>query len=192
MDKKNSFKIYVYAIISVLSFIAVCVGTSIAFFTLGSGKDTEVKLKSADVFAVFEAENSIKNDNIVPGFEDELIFSIVNVSKEENVYGNYTLKWEILSNEIDDDAFGYTLEGTSYRNDQNIPDSDNNHVVQVPVMRRVPASNSNTIIGTGIINTGVTHKYKLKLMFLETGENQDNLQNKKFDGKVMAVGDPNI
>lgn len=191
MEKKSNFKTYIYAIIAVLSFIAVSVGTTFAFFVMGNAPETDFGIKSAEVFAVFSSHgNEINDKDILPGYENELKFSIVNTSKEENSYGNYTLVWDVIKNEIDDESFGYTLEGTAIRNDNNVIESETNKLVQVPVMRKVPTASSS--IGTGVINTGVIHSYTLKLMFLETGENQNNLSGKRFEGRLIAKGDPNI
>jgi len=190
--KKSNFKTYIYAIIAVLSFIAVSIGTTFAFFVMGEKSETDrFEIGStANVTAMFKADNAINSKDIVPGYKEELKFSILNTSVEENTYGNYTLAWEIITNEIDDDSFGYTLVGNAIRNGNNVVESETNKVVQVPVMRKVPTVSSS--IGTGTINTGVTHNYVLTLIFENTDNNQDNLRGKAFNGKVFAKGDPNI
>lgn len=194
--KKRKFKIYIYAIIPVLSFMSVAFLTSYSFYLatiVGNEEYGDVALKSADVIALFEASNNIEVENMMPGFTDELHFSITNVSKDDDLYGNYTLYWEIINNEInneDSKNFVYTLQGTSEKDGMTVATSEKNKVVNVSSNRRIPSINES--IGTGMINKGVTHKYVLTIKFLETGSNQNDAQGKQFEGKIVAKGDPNL
>ncbi len=193
MDKKEKVKTYIYAIVSVLSFILVSVGSTYAFFAasiIGNEEGGEVNLKTAEVFAVFEAKNEINDSAILPGFSDNLVFTIVNTSPTENTFGNYTLFWNIIKNEVDSDNFVYTLSATSYKGNQNVPLSNTNSVVTVATPTRIPTAS--TSIGTGTINTGVTHRYTLTVKFLDNGQNQNELQGKSFQGQIVAKGDPNV
>lgn len=193
-DKKNiKFKYYIYAIIPILSFISVAFLSTYAFYlatVVGNEDNGDVVLKSAQVFAVFNASEKFEVEKMLPGYNGELEFSIVNTSDTEDAYGNYTLAWDIITNEINSENFVYTLEGTSEKDGQTIYESDKNKLIKVSNMRRIPSVSSN--IGTGMINTGVTHHYVLKVSFLESGASQDDLQDKNFEGKIVAKGDPNI
>lgn len=193
-DKKNiKFKYYIYAIIPILSFISVAFLSTYAFYlatVVGNEDNGDVVLKSAQVFAVFNASEKFEVEKMLPGYNGEIEFSIVNTSDTEEAYGNYTLAWDIITNEIDSENFVYTLEGTSEKDGQTVYDSDKNKLIKVTNMRRIPSVSSN--IGTGMINTGVTHHYVLKVSFLESGTSQDDLQGKHFEGKIVAKGDPNI
>ena len=82
------------------------------------------------------------------------------------------------------------MECTSSKDGSDINESDKNKLVKVTSPRRVPTVSTN--IGIGMINTGVTHNCKLKLMLLESGTPQDTLQGKNFSGKIVAKGDPNV
>ena len=129
-------------------------------------------------------------EDILPGWSDTLNFSIVNTSTEDNLYANYTLAWEIEENYINDANFVYTLECTSVKDGKEINESEKNTLVKVSSPRKVPTVSTN--IGTGMINTGVTHNCELKLMLTESGVSQDFLQGKSFKGKIVAKGDPNL
>lgn len=187
MNKKRVSN-YIGAIITVLSFMFVSVGATYAayvVFVLNNG--AEVTLRTANVVTMFEAMNDIHGEDILPGYRDTLEFSITNVSKEENMYGDYTLLWEIKKNELCGDDFVYTLTGTSVRNGVNIPITNTNKLVNVSNKVSVPSVSSS--IGKGTINTGVTHKYTLTLEFLESGALQNEYQGKTFSGKIVAKGE---
>ncbi len=193
-DLKLSIRSYIYAIVSVLSFISVSVGTTYAFWLSGVvGNDTngEVGMQAvSEIMTTFYAENDINADSVEPGWSQELVFTIANVSQVENAIGDYTLYWYVDKNTINDESFVYTLSSTSFRGDVNVPISDTNRVVTIPGELIVPSASSS--IGTGTINTGVTHRYTLTVKFLDNGENQNNLQGKVFEGKIIAKGSPNL
>lgn len=193
-DRKNiNFKYYIYAIVPILSFISVAFLSTYAFYlatVVGNEDNGDVVLKSAQVFAVFNASESFEVEKMLPGYSGEIEFSIVNTSDSEETYGNYTLAWDIITNEINDENFVYTLEGSSEKDGATVYENEKNQIVKVTSMRRIPSASSN--IGTGMINTGVTHHYVLKIMFLENGDNQDDLQGRHFEGKIVAKGDPNV
>ncbi len=190
--KNNNFKIYLYAIITILAFISVSVGATFAvhYFVKGNEDTKPIKIKTAYVHAMFEATNSINSSEILPGWSSELKFVITNVSKEESAIGNYTLMWDIEENELESDDFVYTLTCKSYLGDIELAESETNKIIKITSPRRVPSASSS--IGTGLINTGVRHEYVLKLMFNETGSNQDELKSKTFKAKVYAKGEPNV
>lgn len=192
-NSRLKIKYYVYAIVPILSFISVAFLASYSFYlatVIGNEDNGDVVLKSAQVFAVFNSDEALNIEKMLPGYKSEVEFSIVNTSETDETYGNYTLAWEIAKNDINDDNFVYTLEGKSEKGGSSISESDTNKVVNVTNMRRVPSITTN--IGTGTINTGVVHTYVLKISFLETGVNQDTLQGKSFEGKIVAKGDPNV
>lgn len=192
-NKNSKIKEIIIAVIPVLSFIAVAVGTTYAAYianVVGNEENGETVLKSAQVFAMFETTDSINGEDILPGWSDTLNFSIVNTSTEDDLYANYTLAWEIEENYINDANFVYTLECTSVKDGKEINESEKNTLVKVSSPRKVPTVSTN--IGTGMINTGVTHNCELKLMLTESGVSQDFLQGKSFKGKIVAKGDPNL
>lgn len=192
-NKNSKFKEIVIAVIPVLSFIAVTIGTTYAAYmanVVGNENNGETVLKSARVYAMFESTDSINGEDILPGWSDTLNFTIVNTSPENNLYANYTLAWEIDENSINDENFIYTLECTSTKDGKEIREDDKNTLVKVLSPRKVPTVSTN--IGTGMINTGVVHSCKLTVMLRESGVSQDSLQGKSFKGKIVAKGDPNI
>ena len=192
-EKKVNLKSLICAIIPVISFIAVSTISTYAFYlagVVGNEDNGDLALKSAQVFAVFNATDSLNVEKMLPGYNGQIEFSVVNTSTEEEAYGNYSLAWDIVTNEIDNESFVYTLEGTSDKDGAPVSEGDTNKLVTVPAARRIPSVSS--VIGTGTINTGVAHKYVLKINFLESGTDQNNLQGKKFEGKIVAKGDTQV
>lgn len=181
--KKSNLKYYIYAIVPIVSFIAVAVMTSYSFYlatVVGNEDYGEESLRSANVTAIFDANQSLNADSVLPGYTGNVEFSIYNNSRQEDAYGQYTLMWDIEKNEVDSDDFVYTLEGTSTATSN----SDKDQVVNVSTPTRIPTVSTN--IGSGMINTNVTHNYVLKVIFKETGETQNNLQGKIFKAKITA------
>ena len=192
-EKKENRKILLYAILTVASFIAVSFGTAYAFYTatiIGNRENGEVQIKTANVLAVFNNDKDLVAENVLPGFSDTLEFSIVNVSPTENTYGNYTIVWEINENSINSKDFVYTLTGETYVNGKKVGnDIARNKVVNIG-STIVP--NISDVLGTGMINTGVTHKYVMRITFRESGLNQNELQDKKLYSYITVKGEPVI
>lgn len=191
-EKKRSFTTYLVAIIPIVSFALVAIGSTYAFYlatVVGNEDYGDLELKSADVVAFFDNTDTLNVEKILPGFKAELNFSIYNSSAEENLYAQYTLMWDIqeYENEIDSNSFVYTLVGKSTKNDEVIEESKTNKVINVSSNQRIPGISS--IIGSGMINSGVRHSYTLQVSFLENGENQNDLQGKRFKGRIVAKGE---
>ena len=196
MEKeKNKIRIrdIVISVIPLLSFIAVSIGATYAMYlasVVGNEDNGEIALKSADIQVVFSATDALKMDEMLPGYSGQIEFTIMNSSEEDDVIGDYYLMWDIITNEIDDNSFVYTLTATSTKDGEEILEDDTNKVISIPNERRIPGVSTN--IGKGTINTGVVHRYKLTVKFNETLENQDELQGKHFEGKIAAKGDPSV
>ena len=117
--KEKDIKTYIYAIIVVLLFILVAIGASLAivyYKVNGNDDNGEVNVKTPYVSAMFKDTNNINDIDILPGWSNDMTFEIVNISKDENAVGRYSLYWDVLTNEINDSNFVYTLVGESYLN----------------------------------------------------------------------------
>lgn len=188
--KEKNVKSYIYSIIVVVSFILVAFGATFAALifadVVGNKNNGKVDIKTAYVTAAFYGTQNIDDDNVTPGWSNEMKFEIINTSTEEGAVGRYKLMWEIEKNEIDDPSFVYSLSAVSTLNGKEINSSNTNRTAKV---EETVVPNVTSSMGAGIINTGVKHSYVLKMTFKETGENQDYLQGKTFKGKVVAVGE---
>lgn len=189
--KEKDVKTYIYSIIVVLSFILVAIGTSLAivyYKVNGNNENGDVDVKTAYVTAVFHDIKGFNDKDVRPGWSNTMEFEIINTSKEENAVGRYSLVWDIITNELDDTSFVYSLSGKSTLNGKEIENNTpTNKLVNVNGEQVVPSISFT--LGSGIINTGVKHSYVLKVSFLETGENQNDLQGKTFNSKIVAKGE---
>ena len=189
-EKKENKKILFYAIVTVISFIAVSIGAAYAFYTatiIGNPTNGEVEIRTANVYAVYNSDKSLVAEGIFPGFSDTAEFSIVNVSTSPNAYGNYTIVWDINENTIDDENFVYTLTGETIVDGKKVNNISYNKIVEIG---NAVVPTSSMVLGTGTINSGVTHKYVLRLTFKENGSNQNDLQGKRFDSTISVKGEP--
>ena len=189
-EKKENKKILFYAIVTVISFIAVSIGAAYAFYTatiIGNPTNGEVEIRTAHVYAVYNSDKSLVAEGVFPGFSDTAEFSIVNVSTAPNAYGNYTIVWDINENTIDDENFVYTLTGETIVNGKKVNNISYNKIVEIG---NAVVPTSSMVLGTGTINSGVTHKYVLRLTFKENGSNQNDLQGKRFDSTISVKGEP--
>lgn len=192
-DKKSKLKYYIIVIIPILSFISVGFLASYSFYLAsvdGNDDNGLVDMKSADVVVLFNARNSLNLVDLEPGQSDSLEFSLTNTSEvgeDEDLVGYYSLVWNISKNEINDDNFVYTLSGTSTSDED---DSSKEKLVSGMGTYKVPTSSK--VFTGGIINVGVTHKYRLTLELKDNGYIQNNLQNKKFESVIVGRGEPII
>jgi hypothetical protein len=188
--KEKDIKTYIYSIIVVLSFILVAIGASLAivyYKVNGNNENGNVDVKTAYVTAAFHEIQGFNDENVLPGWSNEMKFEIINTSTEENAVGRYSLVWDITKNEIDSKDFVYTLTGESTLDGQTIEDNTpTNKLVTVTGQQIVPTISFT--LGSGIINTGVKHSYVLKVSFLESGENQNEVQGKTFNSTIVAQG----
>ena len=189
--KKENTKSIIYALITIFSFIAVSVGATFAFYyatVVGNDGNGNVRIQSAQVYAVFNGEN-LEDLNILPGYKGTMHFSITNTTAVSDAYANYSLLMQVLE-PFNDPSFTYSLVGETYIGDEKVSNNiEHNQVINISEST-VP--NLSTVLGTGLINSGVTHKYTLTLRFLETGDNQNNLQGRRFSAKIVAKGDPTV
>lgn len=193
-EKKEKKKLLLYAIITVTSFIVVSVTTAYAFYAatvVGNSEHGDINIKTGTPKAIAVFQNNIIDEEVLPGYTRTMNFSITNVSEEENAFGNYSIVW-MINKKVDNEAFIYNLEGKTYVNDTEVSNdySQYNKVVNINTSR-VPTISS--VLGTGIINTGVTHKYSLTISLVNNGEDQTKeLNGFEFDSKVTIKSEATI
>ena len=190
MKKEKNTKSYVLMIVYILLFLALSTSAAYSFIAakiIGNDKNGEIKVKSAQVYALFEGNDLVAKD-ILPGYSDTLEFQITNTSETENTYGNYSIIWNIEKNEINTNDFVYNVTCKTYKNGKEVTeDIPYNKTITVNDTR-IPEMS--TVIGVGMINTGVTHKCKLNILLKETGKTQNELKNKLFTSSLVAKGEP--
>ncbi len=189
-EKKENKKILFYAIVTIIGFIAVSVGTAYAFYTatvIGNATNGEVEIKTANVYAVYNSDKNLVAEGVLPGFSDTVEFSIINVSTSPNAYGNYSIIWDINENTINDKDFVYSLAAKTLVDGEEVNNINYNKVVNI---NNTKVPNESVVLGSGMINTGVTHKYVLRISFRENGNDQNDLQGKIFNSIISVKGEP--
>ena len=92
--KEKDIKTYIYSIIVVLSFILVAIGASLAivyYKVNGNNENGNVDVKTAYVTAAFHEIQGFNDENVLPGWSNEMKFEIINTSTEQNAVGRYSL-----------------------------------------------------------------------------------------------------
>ena len=188
-EKIKNKKIYVLITLSIFTFIIITIGATFSFYTItirGNEESGEVKLETANLILAYNSKKNIEKENALPGWEEELVFEIKNVTNAENVAGSYSINWEIEKNEIKNDDLVYTIECIATRDGKNVSESKYNKVVNITDELNMPTVSSK--IGDGIINSGDVQTCTVKVKFKETGTNQNDNQGKSFSGKIVVLG----
>ena len=90
--KVNDKNIYILVILSILLFLITIIGTSYAYFSYRiKGDDTlkPITIKSAEIYVEYKKYNDIQANNIYPGWEDSLDFSITNSTNGNDIPATY-------------------------------------------------------------------------------------------------------
>ncbi len=187
--KIKNKKIYVLIALSIFTFIIMTIGATFAFYTYtirGNEDSKEIKLETANLILAYNSKKDIVKEDALPGWEDELVFEIKNVTNGENIAGSYSINWEIEKNEIKNDDLVYTIECIATRDGKEVSESKYNKVVNITDELNMPTVSSK--IGDGIINSGDVQTCTVKVKFKETGTNQNDNQGKSFSGKIVVLG----
>ena len=181
-DNNNYYKkLVVFSVLILLTVVIMVAGISYAYFTrkIEGGDNTRVIIKSADILLRYEEGNTVQVYNIKPGWQGDLDFSIENYSSE--IDAKYKIILEISSPFTDtiEDSFVYSLSSTSNKTVNN----NNNNPLNIS---QKPMPIVTTELGVASITKETMHNYKLKIDFIENGQNQNHLQGKAFVGKIIV------
>lgn len=191
---KENTKAIIYAVITVLSFMLVSVGTAYAFYAasiIGNEDNGDIRIKTTRPTAVAVFENNIIDEMVVPGYSNTMRFSITNTSDVPNSFGSYNIVW-LIDKKLDSEYFLYKLVGKTYIDGEEVDNdySKYNKVVNKEI-GRVPTLS--TTLGTGVVNTGVTHKYELTIYLKENGLDQtEELSGREFKSQVSIRNESDI
>lgn len=188
-NENNNKKIYILIALSLCTFIIMTIGSTFSFFTSyirGNEKGGKVKLETVNLVLAYSSKKDITKADALPGWEDEMIFEIKNITEGENVPGSYSINWEIEKNEIMNDDLVYNIKCVTTRDGEEVIESEYNQVVDIENELNMPYTSSK--IGEGIINSGDTQTCTVKVKFKETGANQNDNQGKSFSGKIVVLG----
>ena len=172
-DKKMLYGI-VIAFVFLLS-----IGLTYAYFSVTTnvvGDRNDIKATTMDLGnIVFNDGNEINGDSILPGWSLEKTFTIEN-SENATTDTSYAIVLEVSENtltSVADGAFIYSVTGTSNNSGRTIKLVD----------KVVPATiGKNVLSMDGLLHAKDLHSYTFKIEFVETNEDQNVAQGKRFSG----------
>lgn len=169
-DKK-----YLYLTLIIILLLAIFAISYAWFNAVLSGNDsanTNV-VTTGKLELSYNDTDEIYLENAVPG---DSFAKEINVKNTGNIDASYNLVWQELTNEIINDEL--VIEATCQKLDSDgVVDGTCDSISQTPVKR-------NSIKRNILIESGVTHKYIIKVTFIDTGSNQNYNKKKVFNGKL--------
>lgn len=168
-------KKYIYLIIIIILSIAIFTISYAWFNAVLSGNNsanTNV-VTTGKLELSYNDTNEIYLENAVPG---DSFTKEINIRNTGNTDVSYNLVWQELTNEIINDEL--VIEATCQKlNSDGVVDGTCDSISQTPVKH-------NSIKRNILIESGITHKYIIKVTFIDTSSNQNYNKNKVFNGKL--------
>ena len=172
MNKDKIIKISIISLITLL--ILSILGLSYAYFSLlikGESKNMITKMGYLRLRYVDNDVIALKD--VFPG---DSVTKTVTVTNIGTLDAYYNLVWEELTNNFVNDEL--VIEGTCTRlNNENVEDGTCEDVSSIPVA-------SGKIKPNIMIEPNITHKYVIKITFIDTGKSQNYNKNADFNGKI--------
>ena len=169
-DKK-----YLYLTLIIILLLAIFAISYAWFNAVLSGNDsanTNV-VTTGKLELSYNDTDEIYLENAVPG---DSFTKEINVKNTGNIDASYNLVWQELTNEIINDEL--VIEATCQRiNNSGKVEGTCESILQTPVKH-------NSIKRNILIESGVTHKYIIKITFIDIGSNQNYNKKKVFNGKL--------
>ena len=170
MSRKNKIIISITGIVIVLLLL---LGLTYGFYLTrinGNSSDKSVTVSLANLELTYSDGNGlVESNNMIPGESITKTFTVENTGNKKVI--NYLIYLEDVVNTFEDkNDLKVTLTCTSNSG------TCNGNTLTYP--------SSNTVIGVNDIEVKEKQEFSLKVEFLETNDNQDDNQNKKFSGNV--------
>ncbi len=175
MNKDKIIKISIISLVTLL--ILSILGLSYAYFSLLiKGKSNNMVTQMGSLRLKYVDDNVITLNNIFPG---DSVSKAVTVTNIGTLNASYNLVWEELQNGFVNDELVIEAKCTKL-NSEGVEDGTCDDVLSMPI-------DSNKIKSNIMIEPGFTHKYDIKITFIETGESQNYNKNADFNGKIGLV-----
>ena len=182
MAKNYSKKlnVYVYLIVLICVFI-MFVGMFLTYYVKSSKNDKKNVIRNDILMSLtYDGKDQININNIKPGWEDKLVFSLSNYSKDS--ISKYKMVLEIitpLSNMVDED-FIYDIEGVSDSKD------NNNNLINIS---NTPVPVITKELNGGVITPGTTHNYTISFKLNKSANKNKYTNNSLFSCKIKILND---
>ena len=204
MNRKQKIIISVTGIFIVL---LILVGLTYAYFLTriqGNTNSKSISVTTADLKLTYGDGNGIiTGEKIQPGTTlDTKTFTVTNEGNSLVTYGTAFIDmiYQDLSNNKDIDKFeyqddliyslectSYKTEGLTYNTDGTVQSGTETGECNGVTEGVLPTRTDLSLIITNKIEVGITHVYKLKITYKETGIDQSIDMNKKIEGKIDII-----
>ena len=204
MNRKQKIIISVTGIFIVL---LILVGLTYAYFLTriqGNTNSKSISVTTADLKLTYGDGNGIiTGEKIMPGTTiDTKTFTVTNEGNSVVTYGTAFIDmiYQDLSNNKDIDKFeyqddliyslectSYKTEGLTYNTDGTVQSGTETGECNGVTEGVLPTRTDLSLIITNKIEVGITHVYKLKITYKETGIDQSIDMNKKIEGKIDII-----
>ena len=186
MEKKNMVFLSVIAVATLLTAV---VGTTFSFFTATATQDSDKPIQTTtvttpDLNITYAQNGEINMTNIVPGAEDQsFIFSVTNGS---SVATTYNLVWSEVVTTITGTEDGvqdltYKIEKCTAGEAACTSASELQAPTQLPT-----ASGPISSAAAEVVAGNATNYYRVTVHFELTEEDQNDMQGKSFNGKIVV------
>ena len=171
----NKNKIIKISIISLATLLILSVfGLSYAYFSLlVKGKSNNMITKMGSLRLKYVDNDVITLNNAFPG---DSVTKTVTVTNIGTLTASYNLSWEELQNGFINDELVIEAKCTRL-NSEGVEEGTCKDLSSIPV-------ESGKILPNIKIEPDVTHKYEIKITFIDTGNNQNYNKNADFGGKI--------
>lgn len=172
MNKNKIIKISIISLATLL--ILSVLGLSYAYFSLlVKGKSNNMITKMGSLRLKYVDNDVITLNNAFPG---DSVTKTVTVTNIGTLTASYNLSWEELQNGFINDELVIEAKCTRL-NSEGVEDGTCKDLSSIPV-------ESGKILPNIKIEPDVTHKYEIKITFIDTGNNQNYNKNADFGGKI--------
>ena len=186
MEKRNMVFLSVIAVATLLTAV---VGTTFSFFTATVNPDEDKPAKTTSVTTptlgiIYAQDGQISMQNIVPGAEDQsFIFSVTNSAP---VSTTYNLVWSEVSTTIT--GAEESVNDLTYKIEKcTAGESACTRTSPLQTATKLPTTNGAIPSATKEVVAGsATNYYKVTIHFERTEENQNDMQGKTFNGKIVV------
>ena len=171
---KNNKIIKLLIVGIVISLLLAVLGASYAYFSLLiEGESKKMVTEMGSLRLKYDDTDVITLDGIIPG---DSVTKTITVKNNGSMDVPYNIVWEDLYNEFIKKELTIEMKCTRL-NENGIEEGTCEDLTSTPI--------GNVKIKTNInIEPNITHKYEVKITFIDTGASQNYNKNVKFQGKI--------
>lgn len=185
-------------IIAVATLLVAVIGATFAYFSATiTGNDspsTSVIVKTATLGIVYNSGQQINLANATPS---QTAYKDITIENDGEIALEYNLNWNIAKYEFEDATSQQIAEGIQgmrsdfvYKVEQST-DGGSTYTTIAKAETTLPSVSGKIFDNNVSVAAGVTHHYRITVTFKNTGLNQNNNQNKAFEGSIVVTS-PNV